>query len=546
MVQCCCVRAPFITDTRNSFGASKNRNTVLVKYLYTCQVINEPPPGRVAAASKKPCSNRMLQKITSFAPGIVKPSAVAEMEEEDEGTAVEEEYRPQFHFTPRKGWMNDPNGLIHYQGKYHLFYQYSPNRDDQAGQNMHWGHATSGDLLHWEEEPLALSIQKEGEQYFSGCAIEDPSNTSDFQKKKQESPLILVFTKMEDGELSQCLALSYDEGKTFEEYGENPVIPKLENSVNLQNPIDPQNRDPNVFWHEPTKKWVMTLFIERKGERQFLILNSDDLKSWEETEHVVLGYYECPDLVKLPVDGNPNNSRWVIMDARNKYQIGSFDGRNFLADTDQLSSHAGPHYYAPQTWHQEPEGRTIQIGWMRTLEKAMPKEQRVFYNMPFNQQMSVPNELSLRTTSDGLLRLHRTPVIELEILEEEPLASYQDEKLSPDREPLLIECSEFRLRSEIKLGANQQIEFQVHGQNIQYVSQSLSLGTTEVPVSLEDGCLELDILADRTSVEVFAQKGRYALAMCMRPQHLQGFLLPLGQSMDVKSFELKPLKICRN
>ncbi|WP_338784067.1 GH32 C-terminal domain-containing protein [Streptomyces sp. DG1A-41] len=244
-----------------------------------------------------------------------------------------ETYRPQFHFTPEKNWMNDPNGLVYYKGEYHLFYQYNPNGNSWG--DMSWGHAVSRDLVHWKELPLALSHDDE-EMVFSGSAVVDWNNTTGFGTEKNP-PMVAIYTSAykNGGKQAQSLAYSTDRGRTWTKYQGNPVIDIGSNNF----------RDPKVQWYAPTKSWLMTVSLSTEHKVQFY--SSRNLKDWKlQSEFgpagATGGVWECPDLFPLAVDGDKNNIKWVLVVNINpggiaggsaaQYFIGDFDGRKFTAE----------------------------------------------------------------------------------------------------------------------------------------------------------------------------------------------------------------------
>jgi len=200
----------------------------------------------------------------------------------------EEKYRPQFHFTPEKNWMNDPNGLVYYGGEYHLFYQYNPNGKEWG--YMHWGHAVSKDLIRWEHLPIAITPDEDSKDKnhataFSGCAIVDEKNTAGLQQG-DEKTLLIFYTSFECG---QRLAYSNDKGRTWKKYDKNPLIPFEKDDA----------RDPKVFFHQPSGNWVMVLYRKPEGDEAkqgISIFTSKNLINWELQSHIT-GFYECPDLV---------------------------------------------------------------------------------------------------------------------------------------------------------------------------------------------------------------------------------------------------------
>ncbi|MEU1850533.1 GH32 C-terminal domain-containing protein [Streptomyces sp. NPDC019990] len=244
-----------------------------------------------------------------------------------------ETFRPQFHFTPQKNWMNDPNGLVYYKGEYHLFYQYNPNGNSWG--DMSWGHAVSKDLVHWKELPLALSHDDE-EMVFSGGAVVDWDNTTGFGTRKNP-PMVAIYTSAykKGGKQAQSLAYSTDRGQTWTKYQGNPVIDVGSTDF----------RDPKVQWHAPTKSWLMTVSMSTEHKVRFY--SSKNLKDWElQSEFgptgATGGVWECPDLFPLAVDGDPDNIKWVLVVNINpggiaggsaaQYFIGDFDGKKFTAE----------------------------------------------------------------------------------------------------------------------------------------------------------------------------------------------------------------------
>ena len=242
-------------------------------------------------------------------------------------------FRPQYHFTPEKNWMNDPNGLVYYEGEYHLFYQYNPFGNTWG--HMSWGHAVSPDMVHWKHLPLALP-ESDGVMIFSGSAVIDWNNTSGFGKDGRP-PMVAIYTGNYTGKplQNQNLAYSNDKGRTWTKYSGNPVLDIGATDF----------RDPKVFWHEPTHQWVMV--VAWPLERKVRFYASPDLKHWSHLSDfgpagATKGIWECPDLFPLTVEGNTNLTRWVLIVNLNpggpaggsgcQYFIGEFDGKHFVLD----------------------------------------------------------------------------------------------------------------------------------------------------------------------------------------------------------------------
>ena len=382
--------------------------------------------------------------------------------------------RPQFHFTSRRGWLNDPNGLVWHEGKYHLFYQHNPYGWEWG--NMHWGHATSPDLLHWTEQPIALYPHRYGDWAFSGSAVVDHANTSGFGQNGKP-PLVAAYTSTGRGE---CVISSVDGGLTWTEFAGNPVLRH-------------EGRDPRLFWHEPTKRWIMAVYDEADGKQAIVIHTSPDLKSWTETSRLD-GWFECPDLFELPVAGsNPPRSLWVISAADGRYQLGQFDGRAFTPETGKLTLWHGD-FYAAQTFTNTPDGRRIQIGWGRYI---------TFPGMPFNQQMTVPCALTLQATPDGP-RLLANPVDELRqlrVADAHPGTEW--DRLKLDDGDALDVVQVFRV------GPSGRSTATIFGTSVTYDAepQTLTVGNLTAPLAPVAGVVRLRILADRRSLEVFGNGG---------------------------------------
>ncbi|HEY2253187.1 MAG TPA: glycoside hydrolase family 32 protein, partial [Planctomycetaceae bacterium] len=265
----------------------------------------------------------------------------------DAGSLYAEPARPQFHFTSRRGWLNDPNGLVYSHGQWHLFYQHNPY--GWGWGNMHWGHAVSPDLFHWQELPIALYPQRYDDWCFSGSAVVDTKNTSGFRTGSGDL-LVAAYTSTGRGE---CIVYSNDAGRTWTEFAGNPVVKHA-------------GRDPKLIWHEPSQTWVMAVYDEPEGKRQIAFYSSKDLKSWA-YESRIDGFFECPDLFELPIDGKSDRSNWVLTAADGKYVLGRFDGKRFEAETEKLQVWHG-NFYAAQTYSDAPQGRRVQIGWGNGIE----------------------------------------------------------------------------------------------------------------------------------------------------------------------------------
>lgn len=429
--------------------------------------------------------------------------------------------RPQIHYTQRRGWNNDPNGLIYYEGEYHLFYQHNPYERDWG--NMHWGHAVSKDLIHWEELPIALFPDEHGTM-FSGSAVIDYKNTAGFNKGNIPA-MVAVYTADSPEKQVQCIAYSLDKGRTWTKYDGNPVV----DSKAKWNSHD--TRDPKVFWYEPTGKWVMVL-NERDGHS---IYNSDDLKHWTFESHIT-GFWECPELFELSVDGVTDNKKWVMYGASGTYMIGSFDGRTFVPESGKYYYSTGT-IYAAQTFTNIPsgDGRRIQIGWGRISHPGMP----------FNGTMLLPTVLSLRTTKDGI-RLFSEPIKELEALQ---IAKGQWKDLSAEKAGELLQpynhTGSLRIRTTLSLSHATNAGLSLYGQNLLDYDMNFNKvnGVFYSPEDMTSMEISVDIILDRTSVEVFVDGGAYSYSMERRadPNNKDGFRF-WGNNIQVKNLEVYELQ----
>ena len=314
-------------------------------------------------------------------------------------------YRDQFHATTRRGWNNDPNGMVFHNGKYLLYYQHNPF--GIVWGNMHWGHLESTDLLHWTEKPISLFQKTVTDMAFSGGGFVDVNNSAGLGK----DTLFVAFTSTGRGE---CLAYSKDGGLNFTELEENPVVKHT-------------GRDPKIVWFKPEQKWVMIVYDETAcaeteavpasnrdfSNRNFTFYESKNLRQWIRTGAFTDAdrdaVFECPELFELPIEGNPGESRWIVLGAQNRYFTGHFDGKTFVKESGPHGDSRGA-LYAAQTFSDAPDGRRIQIGWVRTTPFATRFPAQIV-----SQSFTLPQELTLKKTAAGL-RMLINPVREAERL----------------------------------------------------------------------------------------------------------------------------------
>jgi fructan beta-fructosidase len=387
-------------------------------------------------------------------------------------------YRNQFHASTRRGWNNDPNGMVFSGGKFHLYYQYNPFGIFWG--NMHWGHLESTNLVHWEERPIALYQKTVRDAAFSGGGFIDANDTAGLGKGTQ----FASFTSTGRGE---CLVYSKDGGLTFTEVPENPIV---------KNP----GRDPRIIWYQPEQKWVMVVYDETHGpeteavppanekmprNRCMAFYESKNLRQWTRTGAFTDpdrgAVFECPEMFELPVAGKAGESRWILLGAQNRYFIGKFDGKVFHKESGPHGTTHGA-FYAAQTFSDVPDGRRIEIGWLRT-----DSYEKLFPGQIVNQGFTLPHEMTLRETAEGL-RVFYSPVKELEKLRGEVLAEGKDLTLARANE-MLQKC-----KGEL---SETLIEFAVAG------TKPLTINGIDASF---DGRIAR-IFTDRTVNEVYADDG---------------------------------------
>ncbi|MCD6118090.1 GH32 C-terminal domain-containing protein [bacterium] len=449
----------------------------------------------------------------------------------DSDNLYNEPLRSQFHFSSKRGWLNDPNGIVYYDGEYHLFYQHNPFGWDHSRNdyNKSWGHAVSNDLVHWTELPDAVYPDSLGTIY-SGSAVVDHFNTTGFQKG-EEKPVVAIYTSAggrnpwSKGKLfTQSIAYSIDRGRTFKKFDRNPVLKNMEYI----------NRDPKVFWYEPDNRWVMVLHFD---ERAMAFFTSRDLKSWKYKSQLgVKHLVDCPELFSLPIDGNKENCKWILYGGSGYYYLGTFNGKEYKPETEEIKYSYGDCFYASQTFNNIPEtdGRRIQIAW-----GVIPTP-----GMPFNQIMLFPVELTLHTTDEGL-RLFAYPVKEIETIYNDKY-EWTNIKLKK-RENFLsgIKGAIFDIKSEFVCAKRGEFGFVINGISVVYNidKRLLTCGESEAELNPDNGKIRLRILIDRVSIEIFANDGRIYMPIRAYPVgNKRGLnVYSKGGSTTIKSLKIYKL-----
>lgn len=480
----------------------------------------------------------------------------------------DEPFRPQFHFSPPKNFHNDPNGLVFFEGEYHLFYQYNPLGERWG--HMSWGHAVSRDLVHWENLPVALR-EEDGLMIFSGSAVIDVNDTAGFRKGAPNPAMVAIYTanRVSDGRQMQCLAYSTDRGRTWTKYANNPVIDIGSRDF----------RDPKVFWHAPTKQWVMVVALA--AEKRCRFYGSPDLKRWTVlSEFGPAGAkgtpnWECPDLFELPILGEPGQTRWVLHinigggsaagGSGGQYFVGRFDGKTFTDDNPPeqvLFSDFGKDFYAAVSWNNAvtKDGQRLWIGWMNDWEYAndLPTH-------PWRSQMSLPRAISLRRVG-GHLRLVQEPIANLSALrgKEKTLAATALRAGGQVEVPIAGECLELNTTLDIghasalglivRKGSNEQTVIGYDAKSRQlFVDRSHSgksdfhrdfASRQNAPLEPDNGRIKLHVFVDRCSVEVFANDGLIAITDLIFPAAESTGVALYSKGGDAKliSFEEWPMQ----
>jgi fructan beta-fructosidase len=456
-----------------------------------------------------------------------------------------EPFRPAFHFTPERNWMNDPNGPLYLDGRWHLFYQYNPE-GDQWGV-ISWGHAVSDDLLHWDEQGVAIPAEDDL-MIFSGSAVVDRADTSGLCDAAERC-VVALYTGYrvepaapERAVQTQDLAYSTDGGDTWAQYAGNPVVD-----------LDaPDFRDPNVTWHEPSQRWVMAVALPI--ERQVLFYGSADLRNWEPLSSfgplgATDGIWECPVLLELPVDGDPDDTRWVLKVDHNpghvtggsgaQYFVGHFDGERFEVegpdDGPRWLDH-GPDFYCAMQFSGEPadDGRRTWIAWMSNWDYAADVP-----TGPWRGAMTLPQVVGL-TRTDDTVRLVQHPLPGIDALRGEHRRVEGDPTTVADAlatgDPA-GDSFEANLRVEVGDADEVALRVRVGDDEETLVGYDASAGVVfldrtrsgdvgfhpsfpgryTAPLSADDGVVELRVFVDRSSVEVYDARGLAVITALIFP-----------------------------
>lgn len=452
--------------------------------------------------------------------------------------ALAQNYRPTFHYTPPKNWVNDPNGLVYLDGEYHLFYQYNPFGEKWG--HMSWGHAVSPDLKNWQTLPLAIPEFDNADgtktMIFSGCAVVDSSNTSGLFKKGFKKGLVAIFTSHIEGKAQhQSLAYSSDKGRTWKHYDNNPVL-----DIGLKD-----FRDPNVIWYPERQVWIMSLVKPLDYLVQFY--ESKDLKSWNLLSEFgkqgdMTRIWECPSLTKVPVAGT-NQSKWVVMVSSGhrqknylavQYFVGDFDGKTFTPQKQQdvMLVDEGKDFYASIPFYNLPKKhkKPVMIGWLNDWEYAND-----IPTVGFRGGFSVAREMSL-FQENGLYKLQQNPIVKSDILTEK-LSLKVGDKLNSKLAKSNNNAYRLQLTINLLNSKGFDLELLKNDANSSILSydvatETLSFDRTKsgnvdfhkrfssiesVKISPEKNQLKLEILVDKSVVEIFANSGKAVITDLVFP-----------------------------
>ncbi|HLX91833.1 MAG TPA: glycoside hydrolase family 32 protein [Puia sp.] len=447
-----------------------------------------------------------------------------------------ERYRPQFHFSPAVNWTNDPNGLVYYKGLYHLFYQYNPY--DKVWGHMSWGHATSRDLVHWRQEPLAIP-EDSAAMIFSGSCVVDANNTSGFAKEPGQTVLVAIYTSHhQPGALgpdnqAQSIAYSLDGGKTFTKYAHNPVLDIHRKDF----------RDPFVFWYALQKKWVMAVVLPPDHIVQFY--GSKNLREWSHLSDFgpagdTSSIWECPSITRVPIAGKADAFKWVLFNSiqvSEQYFVGEFDGTRFRTESPHGQASPidyGPDNYAAIVYNHLPAGQApVLLGWANNWNYAgsIPVS-------PWRGAMTMPRELSLEPT-DGNWKLLQRPVPAIRKLRTD--ASEQKNIRVDGKKPIGSTGTTLEVEltwspapktvSGIRLAAGKSGAFVIgydEARQVLFIDRRSagdssfnrnydSLAHYEAPLRTDRHAVSLDVFFDNSIIEVFGANGSVVLTSQVFP-----------------------------
>lgn len=478
-------------------------------------------------------------------------------------TSNREKYRPAYHHTPLYGWMNDPNGMFYKDGEWHLYYQYNPY--GSKWQNLSWGHSSSKDLINWETHPVVLEPTGLGMVFSGSCAL-DPGNTAGYG----DDAVLGLYTSA-DASQTQSLVWSNDGGETFELYSANPVIT-----------LESEARDPNMFWDDNAKQWV--LLLAHALEHEMLVFTSPDMKEWTlqssfgKGEGAQGGVWECPDLFELPVAGS-DERKWVLICNLNpggpfggsatQYFVGDFDGKTFKADVGADGKiptkwmDFGKDHYATVSWSDAPDNRRTVIGWMSNWQYAAEVP-----TMQFRSANTLPRDVSLFKAADGEIYLSSAPSPELTGLREKLTLNVKKANINRKGRvydlpaandgvcEILLDVDARKSKAvDIELknidGERVVMRYDVAAHTLSFDRRESGIvdfsqdfpSVTVAPTFETDNKVSLRIFVDRSSIEVFGNDGRFVMTNLVFPVRPYSKLSVSAQGGNAKIENLRIFSI---
>ena len=432
--------------------------------------------------------------------------------------------RPQLSFTPKRGHCLDPDGLFFYEGLYHIFYQYNPVALNFG--NSHWGHATSPDLFHWTEQ--AIGIPKGiGWAVFGGSGVVDWNNDSGL-KQGSDAPILLFYSQ--HGRSATALAYSADGGKTFQQYEKNPLFLTRH----------PGGHDPKPVWYRPENKWVMIIHDMKDKVWGFDFYESRNLLDWKYMS-TMPGWFETPDLFPLPLDGDRGKIKWIVQGVAHTYQIGDFNGREFIPETEKLVTFQG-NFHAPQTFNNAPDGRRIMMGCLNGVDYSKDDS-----SLHVGGGMNIPVEATLRSSPTGP-RLYLNPVKEIETL----VSQRHDFKNIPLGElaAKLAGIKPDLFDIEFEWDATHKKDFQLNIWDREIFAYNAKDSTYSVDgqkrkVTLVNGAIKVRLICDRSLCSFYINDGyeagnRYLAGF--RPECKQALSLQGDGGTIFKTFQVRSLR----
>ena len=424
-----------------------------------------------------------------------------------------EPMRPQIHFTTKNGWMNDPNGLIYLDGVYHMFYQHNPA--DATWGNMHWGHAVSRDLIHWEEKDIALFPDERGAM-FSGSALLDENNLLGLGDGENKAALLYYTTT---DPFCQHLSYSTDQFRTIHRYGSQPVVPHIAGD----------NRDPKVIFCEELECYILALYLE---EDQYCLMRSSDLTHWETFQLFRLpGDNECPDI--FPLRTTAGERKWIIIGAHDKYLVGHFASGKFEADQPVMPLHYGASAYAGQSFCNLPGDRRIRMEWDT-------------WHLPTDTicgQMGIPMELTLAKHGDTYY-LQANPIREVAMLYKNSSRLCAIDLTPEAGFHMPLDCAAHLLKLQSPQPHTGKITARIFGITIELDldANRMQVGDCSAPISITGGDLDMTVVIDRCSIEIYADEGKIFLS-CLDRHSVSDYNLPSLSIQATKPLQLGGLEI---